>query len=141
MHAFDSTVLIIDDLVFVLAVGHDAVLPWRCGSPSSSRSDGDRAVARAKSATAPAAGAASGVQPRLTRGVEAADVAKWSRRSPVTGSSHSHPVVMSKQTESSPFRFAEIAKEAGHRLRALLGHDRGEALPHRQRLGRGRIRL
>ena len=42
---------------------------------------------------------------------------------------------MSKQTESSPFRFAEIAKEAGHRLRPLLGHDRGEALPDRQRSG------
>ncbi len=51
------------------------------------------------------------------------------------------PIVMSKQTESSPFRFAEIAKEAGHRLRPLLRDDRGEALPHRQRLGGRRLRL
>ncbi len=28
-----------------------------------------------------------------------------------------------------------------HRLRPLLGHDRGEVLPHRPRIGRGRLRL
>ena len=28
-----------------------------------------------------------------------------------------------------------------HRFRALFRHDRGEALPHRQRLGSGRVRL
>ena len=51
------------------------------------------------------------------------------------------PIVMSKQTESSPFRFTDIAKEAGYRLRALLGHDRREALPDGQRLRRSRLRL
>ena len=51
------------------------------------------------------------------------------------------PVVLSKQTESSPFRFAEDRQGGGHRLRAFLGHDRGEALPHGQRLGRRGLRL
>ena len=36
-------------------------------------------------------------------------------------------IVLSKQTESSPFRFAEIAKEAGHRFRPLFGHDRARS--------------
>ena len=51
------------------------------------------------------------------------------------------PDLLSEQTEPSPFRFAEIARRGRHRLRPLLRDDRGQALPHRQRLGRRLLRL
>ena len=50
-------------------------------------------------------------------------------------------VVLSKQTHVEPVPFRRDRQGSGHRFRALFGHDRREALPDRQRLGRGRLRL
>ena len=71
---------------------------------------------------------------RRTRG-------RRSRTSKATGCRVIPKTVMSKQAESSPFRFAEIAKEAGIDFVHFSGHDRRQALSDGQRLGRRRLRL
>jgi hypothetical protein len=74
-----------------------------CGSPLSSSTGGNGPSPSASPAVVVGDGGQTGkqAQEKAGSGIEGDRMTKFA------------PVVMSKQTESSPFRFAEIAKEAG----------------------------
>ena len=52
-------------------------------------------------------------------------------------SAHSSPALTAVEAAPGPFRFVDICPGVRRRLRPCLGHDTGQALPDRQRLGRG----